>query len=197
MSSFSPSSFPTRLKPKNKTLKIINLYKYRIIPIVIVMLMAYAGVAQNQPPATKKTTPVTRILFIFDASQSMLGRWQSDTKFNIAKRIISEMLDSVANLKNTEFALRVYGHQHQFPPQVCTDTRLEVPFAPGNTVKIKSRLRTINARGTTPIAYSLEQSAKDFPPCANCRNIVVLITDGMEECSGDPCAVSKCCRKTV
>ncbi|MEI6062181.1 MAG: VWA domain-containing protein [Bacteroidota bacterium] len=176
-------------------MKIINLYKYRIIPIVIVMLMAYAGVAQNQPPATKKTTPVTRILFIFDASQSMLGRWQSDTKFNIAKRIISEMLDSVANLKNTEFALRVYGHQHQFPPQVCTDTRLEVPFAPGNTVKIKSRLRTINARGTTPIAYSLEQSAKDFPPCANCRNIVVLITDGMEECSGDPCAVSKMLQK--
>ncbi len=157
--------------------------------------MAFSSMAQNQPPEVQKTIPLTRILFIFDASQSMLGRWQSDTKFNIAKHIVSEMLDSIANLKNTEFALRVYGHQYQFPPQVCTDTKLEVPFAPGNTGKIKSRLRTITPRGTTPLAYSLEQSAKDFPPCSNCRNIIVLITDGMEECSGDPCAVSKMLQK--
>lgn len=172
----------------------INL-KIRIISLAVLLLIVFRVGAQNQPPIVQKTTPVTRILFIFDASQSMLGRWQSDTKFNIAKRIISEMLDSIANLKNTEFALRVYGHQYQYPPQVCSDTRLEVPFAFGNTGKIKSRLRTITPKGTTPMAFSLEQSAKDFPPCANCRNIVVLITDGMEECSGDPCAVSKMLQK--
>ncbi len=160
------------------------------------MLFMVTGLAaQNQPPAVNKPVPTTRILFIFDASQSMLGRWQSDTKFNIAKRIMSEMLDSIANLKNTEFALRVYGHQYQYPPQVCSDTKLEVPFAPGNAYKIKTRLRSINPKGTTPLAFSLEQAAKDFPPCANCRNIIVLITDGMEECSGDPCAVSKMLQK--
>jgi len=164
--------------------------KIRIFSTALLMLLVIAVNAQNQPPVVNKPQPLTRILFIFDASQSMLGRWQSDTKFNIAKRIISEMLDSIANLKNTEFALRVYGHQYQYPPQVCNDTKLEVPFAAGNTAKIKSRLRTINPRGTTPLAFSLEQSAKDFPPCNNCRNIIVLITDGMEECSGDPCAVS-------
>jgi len=169
--------------------------KIRVISVVLIVLTAASTKAQNQPPVVKKAPPLTRILFIFDASQSMLGRWQSDTKFNIAKRIVSEMLDSIANLKNTEFALRVYGHQFQYPPQVCSDTKLEVPFAPGNAGKIKARLRTINARGTTPLAFSLEQSAKDFPPCSNCRNIVVLITDGMEECSGDPCAVSKMLQK--
>ena len=167
----------------------------KIVFLTLMLLISSRITAQNQPPAVHKTIPTTRILFIFDASQSMLGRWQSDTKFNIAKRIISEMLDSIANLKNTEFALRVYGHQFQYPPQVCNDTKLEVPFAPGNAGKIKSRLRTINAKGTTPLAFSLEQSAKDFPPCANCRNIVVLITDGMEECSGDPCAVSRMLQK--
>lgn len=169
--------------------------KTTIFSVALALLMPFMVVSQNQPPVVQKTPPLTRILFIFDASQSMLGRWQSDTKFNIAKHIVSEMLDSIANLKNTEFALRVYGHQYQFPPQVCTDTRLEVPFAAGNAGKIKARLRTINARGTTPLAFSLEQSANDFPPCSNCRNIVVLITDGMEECSGDPCAVSKMLQK--
>ncbi len=167
----------------------------RIFSVAILLALTFAATAQNQPPATQKAPPTTRILFIFDASQSMQGRWQSDTKFNIAKRIISEMLDSIAHLKNTEFALRVYGHQYQYPPQVCSDTRLEVAFAPGNTYKIKNRLKTITPRGTTPLAYSLEQSANDFPPCANCRNIVVLITDGMEECAGDPCAVSRMLQK--
>ncbi len=169
--------------------------KIRIVSVILLLLLVFSVAAQNQPPVVNKPKPLTRILFIFDASQSMLGRWQSDTKFNIAKRIISEMLDSIASLKNTEFALRVYGHQYQYPPQVCSDTRLEVPFAPGNAYKIKTRLRTITPRGTTPLAFSLEQSAKDFPPCLNCRNIVVLITDGMEECSGDPCAVSRMLQK--
>lgn len=167
----------------------------RGLAILALLLIFVQSNAQNQPTENVKPIPVTRILFIFDASQSMLGRWQSDTKFNIAKKIISEMLDSIANLKHTEFALRVYGHQNQYPPQVCNDTRLEVAFAPGNAVKIKNRLKTITPRGTTPLAFSLEQSAKDFPPCSDCRNIVVLITDGMEECGGDPCAVSKMLQK--
>ncbi len=163
-----------------------------ILTITVFSLMLSLNLfAQKQPTPTAPKESITRILFIFDASQSMLGRWQSDTKFNIAKRLMSELLDSISGLKNTEFALRVYGHQNQFPPQVCTDTRLEVPFAPNNSSKIKAKLRTINPKGTTPLAYSLEQSAKDFPPLANSRNIVVLITDGMEECSGDPCAVSR------
>ena len=176
-------------------MKTTAINKIRFISTAILLLLILPAFTQNQPPEVKKTPPTTRILFIFDASQSMLGRWQSDTKFNIAKRIISEMLDSIANLKNTEFALRVYGHQYQYPPQVCTDTKLEVPFAPGNAGKIKSRLRTITPKGTTPLAFSLEQSAKDFTPCTNCRNIVILITDGLEECSGDPCAVSKMLQK--
>ena len=152
--------------------------------------------AQREPELPKKPAPLNRILFIFDASQSMLGRWQSDTKFNYAKRIMSELLDSLAYVKNVELALRLYGHQYQFPPQQCNDTKLEVPFAPGNASKIKSKLRTIDPRGTTPLAYSLEQAAKDFPPCSNCRNIVLLITDGIEECNGDPCAVSRMLQKS-
>lgn len=162
---------------------------------IILMASATTVFAQKQPEPKEKPKPTTRILFIFDASQSMLGRWQSDTKFNIAKRIMSELLDSLASVKNVELALRIYGHQTHFPPQDCKDTKLEVPFGPDNTQKIKAKLRSVTPRGTTPLAYSLEQSATDFTPCGNCRNIVVLITDGIEECSGDPCAVSRMLQK--
>jgi len=56
--------------------------------------------------------------------------------------------------------------------------------------KIKHKLKTINPKGTTPIAYALSQARYDFTPCDHCRNIIVLITDGIEECGGDPCEVS-------
>lgn len=159
------------------------------------ILQGISVFAQREVELKQKPAPLNRILFIFDASQSMLGRWQSDTKFNYAKRIMNDLLDSLSTVKNIELALRLYGHQYQFPPQECSDTKLEVPFGPANASKIKAKLRTIDPKGTTPLAYSLEQSAKDFPPCANCRNIVILITDGIEECNGDPCAVSKMLQK--
>ena len=137
-----------------------------------------------------KPKPTTRILFVFDASQSMYGRWQSDMKFNIAVKLLSGILDSLKTQSNLELALRLYGHQKQFPPQDCNDTRLEVPFGKDNINRIKHTLKTTIPKGTTPIAYALSQATRDFPACDNCRNVVILITDGLEECGGDPCAVS-------
>ena len=154
------------------------------------MLGVTTAFAQEDHPKAKPL-PLTRILFIFDASQSMYGRWQSDIKFNIAKKLMSNLLDSLTNVPNLEVALRVYGHQNHYPPQDCNDTRLEVPFGKSNFKEIKHVLKTLTPKGTTPIAYALEQAGGDFPPCDNCRNIIILITDGLEECAGDPCAVSK------
>lgn len=155
--------------------------------------LAIAGnvsMGQGRQPAEKEP-PTTRILFIFDASQSMFARWQSDMRINIARTLLIELLDSLENTPNTQLALRVYGHQKRFPPQDCDDSRLEIPFSDNNIFRIKQRLRSITPRGTTPIAMSLERAQHDFPPCDNCRNIIVLITDGIEECGGDPCAVSR------
>ena len=142
--------------------------------------------------AQKKKEPINRILFIFDASQSMRGRWQSGQKFDIAKNLLSNMVDSLKNIENLEIGLRVYGHQKGYPPQDCDDTKREINFLPANMAadRIKAKLSMIRARGTTPIARSLEEGAKDFPS-GNARNIVILITDGKEECGMDPCAVSR------
>lgn len=142
--------------------------------------------------AQKKKDPVNRILFIFDASQSMLGRWQSGRKIDIAKKLLSNMVDSLQNIENLEIGLRVYGHKSGYPPQDCDDTHLEVNFLKAEFAVdiIKKKLKVIRSRGTTPIARSLEEGARDFPS-DDARNIVILITDGKEECGMDPCAVSR------
>ena len=162
---------------------------------LIIFLFLGSGVFSQGTKEQEKPKPTTRILFVFDASQSMYGRWQSDTKFDIAVKLFSNILDSLRSLPNLELALRMYGHQKQFPPQDCNDTRLEVPFAKDNVNRIKHVLKTTIPKGTTPIAYALSQATKDFTPCDNCRNVVILITDGLEECGGDPCEVSLALQK--
>lgn len=131
-----------------------------------------------------------RVLLIYDASNSMNARWQSDTKMAISKRLLMNILDSLQGTPNLQMALRVYGHQSQYPPLDCHDTRLEVPFEANNVSKIIHSIKMLKPKGATPIAYALEQAANDFPPCDNCRNLIILITDGIEECDGDPCAAS-------
>ncbi|MFH0865229.1 MAG: VWA domain-containing protein [Bacteroidota bacterium] len=152
--------------------------------------LTFAQVKEKEQPK-----PLTRILIVFDASQSMYGIWQSDMKITIAQKLLSNLLDSLKNIPDLELALRVYGHQKLYPPQDCDDTKLEIPFAENNTDKIKAKLKTLTPKGTTPIASSLEFAADDFTPCENCRNIIILITDGLEECGGDPCAVSQALQK--
>ncbi|HRZ77568.1 MAG TPA: VWA domain-containing protein, partial [Bacteroidales bacterium] len=170
-------------------------YGTRVLAFLLPFLLL-PGLVRAQPVEEKvPPPPLTRILFVFDASQSMFGRWQSDMKISIAQRLLSEMLDSLSQVENLELALRVYGHQKPFPPQDCNDTRLEVPFGPANAKRIQHRLKTIVPRGTTPIAHSLEAASGDFPECDRCRNIIILITDGIEECGGDPCAVSRSLQK--
>lgn len=137
--------------------------------------------AQNAPSKHQ-------ILFVFDASGSMFGKWQGKLKIESAKKVLSHLVDSLEQLPNVTMALRVYGHQF---PRDCQDTKLEVPFRSSNAGTIKSVLQGIKPKGITPIAYSLEQSAYDFPKNDDAKNIIILITDGIEECGGDPCAVSK------
>lgn len=139
---------------------------------------------------TAGQAPTSRILFIFDASNSMAGQWEGERKIDLAREILYEMLDTLEQRENLELALRVYGHQSPVPPQDCNDTKLEVPFGPLNASRIRETLNEIQPKGTTPIARSLAQAPEDFPSCGTCRNIIVLITDGIEACDGDPCQVS-------
>lgn len=165
--------------------KLNHFKSYIFIALLFISSMTIHAQNKNIPDP-----PTSRILFIFDASQSMYGSWESDKKINIARKYLIQIIDSLENTNNVQLALRVYGHQSPVPPQDCSDTKLEIPFSENNAGAIRQKLRYLVPKGTTPIAYSLESAANDFPECENCRNIIILITDGIEACDGDPCQAS-------
>ena len=136
--------------------------------------MAFPG--WGQVSTDEKALP-TRILFVFDASNSMNAFWGGDRKIQTATRLLSETLKGLHQSDELELWLRV-----------CTE--LVVPFSSFNNLIIKQALSRIMAQGTTPIARSLELAAQDFPEEPG-RNVIVLITDGIEACDEDPCAVSR------
>lgn len=174
-------------------LSICYLIAFALFPQEVYLQINTSG-SQNFSSSTYNPNATTRLLFIFDDSFSMNSRWNSGSRIEIAQRLMGEFLDSIKTISNLEIALRCYGHQTPYAPnRNCEDSKLEIPFAPvsKNSKLVKERIMKLSPTGTTPIAYSLEQCAKDFPAIDNTKNIVVLITDGIEECNGDPCAVSK------
>jgi Ca-activated chloride channel family protein len=162
---------------------------HRYIFLVLFFSCLYSSGIQAQ---TSFINPkeFTRVLFLLDGSQSMQNSWDRSSRIAEAKRILSSIADSISLLQNAEMGLRIYGHQSDQSLVNCHDTRLEAPFTKNNTKIIKKKLETLTPMGITPIALSLQKCANDFPK-GECRNVIILITDGTESCGGDPCAIAK------
>ncbi len=170
-------------------------YRYILRTTLLVatlLFLTFGGLAQSK--VQQKIPEKTRILFLFDGSGSMLEPWgkvKNQTKISVAKSILSQLIDSLKQNSKLELALRVYGHRSPREINNCKDTNLEVPFKTNNHDAIIAKLKEIKPKGVTPITYSLEQAANDFPTSPGYRNIVILITDGIESCGGDLCATSR------
>lgn len=169
--------------------KIHFIRKAAIYLSLLVSILVVSSNAFAQAPGK------TRILFLLDASGSMYAQMGSGNRMEVAKRLLTKLVDSLRDTRNLELALRIYGHTSSKDKRNCQDTRLEVPFHKSNHNDIQSKLSTLKPLGTTLIAYSLQEAAFDFPKDDKSRNVIILITDGLEECDGDPCAVSQALQK--
>lgn len=163
----------------------------------IISLILASHLAFCQTKVQQKIPEKTRILFLLDASGSMLEQWErpNQTRWSVAKSILTKLVDSLRLNNKLELGLRVYGHRSPQEIKNCKDTWLEVPFKAKNHSLIIDKLGEIKPKGVTPITYSLEQAAGDFPAGPGYRNIVILITDGIESCGGDLCATSRALQK--
>jgi Ca-activated chloride channel family protein len=152
--------------------------------VIILYLFHFIGLSQNK--ANKTNAKPTRILFVFDASKSMITKHQGIMRMDGAKTLFYKFIDSLSKDKSLQFALRMYGHTIKYPPGNCKDSKLIVPFSPNNITLIKQKVSEAKPTGITPIEHSLTESANDFKDNKT-NNIVIIITDGIEECGGDPC----------
>ena len=130
------------------------------------------------------------VLIVFDASASMEDKISGETKIHIAKRVLEDVITKAE--PGINIGLRVYGASKPTgnPYFDCSDSKLLVIAATSNRRSIIAEIYKILPRGFTPITYSLSQAVQDLAPYKGEKSII-LISDGLETCGGDPCQLSQ------
>jgi hypothetical protein len=133
------------------------------------------------------TPPTASVALILDASGSMHARLPSG---GIAHRRGPEGREGRgrrSSIRMRSWGCECTGRKSPASEKNCEDSYLAVPLAPAAKAgpEIQKAVDGVKAQGWTPIAYSLEQAAADFPAAAKERAIV-LVSDGKETCKGDP-----------
>lgn len=126
--------------------------------------------------------------YILDASGSMNELLPDGVrKADAAKERLTLSLKTYR--PEASVGLRVYGHRVSLDQQAesCQNIELVAPVAPGYQGKMINWLENYQAFGMTPIHSALQYAVGDFPTDSQRLNSVVLISDGMETCGGDPC----------
>jgi Mg-chelatase subunit ChlD len=139
-----------------------------------------AAVKQGRPVISLNDRAVEVVV---DASRSMWGQIDGEAKMTIAKEILQDV--SYWFPEDLDLALRAYGNSSPSDSNNCADSALLVPFAEYNREPIRGAIGGLRPLGQTPIAYALNQAAHDFGSLQSDR-AVVLVTDGIESCGGDP-----------
>ena len=149
--------------------------------LFIILLLLVATTAWGQPPEK------TRLLLIMDCSNSMWDHWQSNSKIKVTQQVLLSFLDSISKQHDVDVALRVFGHlnKDQF------GTRLEVPFGTDNIYRLQSKIKTLVPQGGCTAAAALTDALSDFPATGSSRNLILIITDGMDDCDAEICDVAR------
>ena len=79
----------------------------------------------------------------------------------------------------------------------CAATQAVAPITKANTANILRGMNSASVGGATPLVYALDRAVEeDFKYFGNQSKKIILITDGGENCGGDPCAYAQELSKT-
>ncbi len=129
-----------------------------------------------------KAEPDTMI--VFDASGSMWGQIEGKNKIEIARDAMAEIAQGFDH--NQPVGLMAYGHRRKGD---CTDIETLVYAAAGTAKQITNQVNQLQPKGKTPLSQAVKLAAEQLKFTEN-QAEVVLITDGVETCDLDPCAVA-------
>lgn len=126
----------------------------------------------------------TDTILILDASGSMWGQVDGQTKISAARAAVDAILDKWK--PSDRLGLIAYGHRSKGD---CKDIEVLAPVSTFDPTLIKNAVKALNPKGKTPIADALRMAANTLKSTEN-KATVVLVSDGIETCVADPCAVA-------
>ncbi|WP_374372126.1 VWA domain-containing protein [Tabrizicola sp.] len=122
-------------------------------------------------------------IIVLDASGSMWGQIDGRPKLEIAREALASVLSGLDPA--TEIGLMAYGHREKGS---CQDIELVVPPAAGTAEAITDAANQMKFLGKTPLTEAVRRAAAELKSTEE-KATVILITDGIETCEADPCAL--------
>ena len=141
------------------------------------------------PLSKSDLTKLPQAAIVFDASGSMWGRIDGESKISIAKEALRDLIEKWNS--DIPLGLTIYGHRKKGD---CNDIENVIPVGPIEKEKILSIIKDIQPKGKTPIVRSLQKVAKELHYRTESATII-LISDGRETCDADPLQAIKKLKK--
>jgi HEAT repeat protein len=129
---------------------------------------------------------VTDFAIILDCSGSMGDKTNAGTsKMEVAKKVVSDLIEKIPNGRNVTFI--VYGHDAALRCRAVAVLRPLGPLDADGKSDLKKTIAHLRPVGNTPIALALKVAGEELAKGKGSGGII-LLTDGMETCNGDPAA---------
>jgi len=135
-------------------------------------------------PANAQERGAAPTVLVIDASNSMWGRIEGKPKMEIARNAVSALVESLP--KGARLGMVAYGHRRAGE---CSDIETVLPVGSVDRAKVQAVADRLMPRGKTPITASLKEAANLLD--AGKPGNVIIVTDGIETCQGDPCALAE------
>lgn len=130
-------------------------------------------------------------ILVLDASGSMWGKVREkdheqthqETKVEIARNVVSQLVDDIP--ADRRLGLVAYGHRRTAD---CKDIEQVVPVG-SDRKKIVKAVKALNFKGKTPLTAAVQFAAEKLHYKTG-KATVILVSDGLESCNADPCALA-------
>jgi len=139
--------------------------------------------SQAAASASQKESPQDALL-ILDASGSMWGQIDGINKIVIAKDVVEGLVRGLPS--EQRLGMVAYGHRKKGD---CSDIETIADVGANRSELIK-RIRELSPKGKTPLSKSVEHAATQLNYLTQAAT-VILVSDGLENCDADPCALAK------
>jgi hypothetical protein len=171
----------------------------RIIVLWLGLSLLASGFVFTAETASAQTEAGTQVNveLILDSSGSMAEETNTgEPRIDAAKRVLNEVIDAIPEDRpEINVGFRVFGHEgnnsQSGREESCQSSDLTVPIDGVNKDALRDQVADYAPVGWTPIGLSLERAAADFPAASDeVVNAIILVTDGLETCDSDPCAIA-------
>ena len=155
--------------------------RFVIVSIALVISTLLFSLSTSSVGQTLSPSVSSDFVLILDASGSMWGQVEGENKIVIARRVLKNLVASLST--DSEVGLVAYGHRKKGD---CEDIETLVPLGALDKDVLGQRIDALDPKGKTPITKAVQEVLEVLQSREDATT-VVLVSDGLETCGGDPC----------